>query len=544
MKCSTSTRTRWYGDCLCPLTIDADSCSSQSPLPGKFAFRQNSNGKRIKQLIVRRVTVFDFESRMNMWDITDWLENITMAKNNFAWGQISQTVDSKGLRLLDSVLCLGKTRRAKQLVPRILNLCRSMQENSLNDNGHSSNQDVKKSGSQREHTNLKSCLLKSWCLISEKVDSPCFEDQVRWTEELWKAKEVENCRYDIVVTQALRELIFRTIASVSQLSIYGAVSELVWRAWSANFRIILWRVQGGPAPKDKSEQWWHLRQCQQRPIHFWPTMQSRETCSDNTDRNSQNFQMTIKWRKTCTDAGLMTSSFHNSVPAERNGRPQRKSGEHEIRRKFVRKGTFFTSSGTTDGFENSLAGSTWRSSARRWKKLWRGARGKPQPKRYSKRSTWRVSASRWGKSHCRVRATSAEGEAETRLWEMKESQQETDENRSHVEKTRTGHEDVHSKVDYRSQGKHHAAINEEDDARRHQQTGLPNQESSKQGCVYRRFAARSALWSFQWKSQKKWSTICATWNISRCSKFLPRYSVIIASSTGHWGFFTVRAVHD
>ena len=61
--------------------------------------------------------------------------------------------------------------------------------------------------------------------------------------------------------------------------------------------------------------------------------------------------------------------------------------------------------------------------------------------------------------------------------------------------TRGGHEDTHSKVDYRIPRN---TPRSSQTGRRcsktiNQQTGLPDTESSKQGCTYRRCAAESAL---------------------------------------------------
>ena len=60
--------------------------------------------------------------------------------------------------------------------------------------------------------------------FSEKADTQFSEPRVHCPEERSKAKEVENYRYTSVPMGI--ETVFRTIISVNQLSIYGAVSDL------------------------------------------------------------------------------------------------------------------------------------------------------------------------------------------------------------------------------------------------------------------------------------------------------------------------------
>ena len=88
---------------------------------------------------------------------------------------------------------------------------------------------------------------------------------------------------------------------------------------------------------------------------------------------------------------------------------------------------------------------------------------------------------------------------------------------------------MHSKVDYRIQGIHHAAVKQDDDARRqlisrlvYQIRNHPNKDAliadMQQDHPYNPFSEVSS----------EGFTIWATWNISRCAKFLPEYSVVIA----------------
>ena len=54
-----------------------------------------------------------------------------------------------------------------------------------------------------------------------KVDIPCSVDPVLSNEDLCEAKEVENCLDTDTV-----EVVLRTIMSVNQLSVYGAVADV------------------------------------------------------------------------------------------------------------------------------------------------------------------------------------------------------------------------------------------------------------------------------------------------------------------------------
>ena len=135
----------------------------------------------------------------------------------------------------------GETRRTDQFVMIILRFFRNMQENTLKDICHSSDEDLKKSCSECEHINQTENgirLLKLWWIISEKADIPYFVHQVHWTEELWKVEEVEICRYTFVVTDIPQSWFF---APSSPLT--SSVSTEQCRTWvkslRSEFRIIL-----------------------------------------------------------------------------------------------------------------------------------------------------------------------------------------------------------------------------------------------------------------------------------------------------------------
>ena len=110
----------------------------------------------------------------------------------------------------------------------MLNSFLSMQRDSEQDNGHSSGLDQRKSGNlsvKTVHKDNGTKLLGKWCWHSQKADTQSSEPRVHSPDECLKAKVVENCRYTIA--QTLKRLkLFRTIISVNQLSLYGAVAEM------------------------------------------------------------------------------------------------------------------------------------------------------------------------------------------------------------------------------------------------------------------------------------------------------------------------------
>ena len=92
----------------------------------------------------------------------------------------------------------GKNKETEKLVLRILLWLQIMLENSRKDIGRFLSQDQKRSGTELTHTNQMengTMSLSSWWSISVKADMPFFEDPVLLKDELWRAKEKENCLY-------------------------------------------------------------------------------------------------------------------------------------------------------------------------------------------------------------------------------------------------------------------------------------------------------------------------------------------------------------
>ena len=99
-----------------------------------------------------------------------------------------------------------------------------MQEASRTDIGRFLGLDRKRNGTELIHTTRTESVivsLRTWWSTSVKVDIPCSLDPVLWNDEIWKAKEVENCLFTSVVIQMQSKwLVHRMIISVNQLSVW------------------------------------------------------------------------------------------------------------------------------------------------------------------------------------------------------------------------------------------------------------------------------------------------------------------------------------
>ena len=93
----------------------------------------------------------------------------------------------------------------------MLNSSLSMQRNSEQDNGHSSDLDRRKSGTllvKTVHKDNGTTSLSWWCLNSQKADTQSFEPRVHCPEVSSRAKAVENCPSTIVPTRTQLQLFF------------------------------------------------------------------------------------------------------------------------------------------------------------------------------------------------------------------------------------------------------------------------------------------------------------------------------------------------
>ena len=157
------------------------------------------------------------------------LHCISSTKSKSSWTKWATQHNSKdeSSSCLCSMTSYGELKTMNRNVLLMPHLCRYLQK-FQQDVGHSSDLDQKRSGiilTTEDHEGNGTESLNWWWSNSEKADTQFSEPRVHCLEEFSKAKEVDNYRYTSV-PMVIRLKLFRTIISVNQLSIYGAVSDL------------------------------------------------------------------------------------------------------------------------------------------------------------------------------------------------------------------------------------------------------------------------------------------------------------------------------
>ena len=104
------------------------------------------------------------------------------------------------------------------------------------DTGHSKAQPTNKNDTELSATHLKENgipLPQKWWDISKRLDTQYSRASVLWVVKFWKRKG-GRCTMHFNADSSNTELLFRTIHSANQLSIYGAVSSWLWRVRSTD----------------------------------------------------------------------------------------------------------------------------------------------------------------------------------------------------------------------------------------------------------------------------------------------------------------------
>ena len=117
----------------------------------------------------------------------------------------------------------GELQRMKRNVLPTPHVCLHLQKDVQQDVGHYSNGILV---TTKDHQENGTKSLNSWWSKLEKADTQFSEPRILCLEERSKAKEVENYQYTSVPMWIRFLIVFRTIISVNQPSIYGAVSDL------------------------------------------------------------------------------------------------------------------------------------------------------------------------------------------------------------------------------------------------------------------------------------------------------------------------------
>ena len=102
---------------------------------------------------------------------------------------------------------LGEKQETKKLLLRFLQTLRRARKDFLKDIGHSSEQELKKSGLWNHAAEMMMINLR------ERKHPTYSEERVRWPEDLYNGESTTA------------ELLFRIMISVNQLSVYGAASD-------------------------------------------------------------------------------------------------------------------------------------------------------------------------------------------------------------------------------------------------------------------------------------------------------------------------------
>ena len=125
--------------------------------------------------------------------------------------------------------CMSRKKETKTCVLRIPKSKQNMQEDSRTDIGRFLGMDQKRNGTELTRANRmenEMVSLRTWCSTSVKVDIPHSVDPVLWNEEIWRSKVKDKLSIHFCGDDKTVEVVLRTIISVNQLSIYGAVADM------------------------------------------------------------------------------------------------------------------------------------------------------------------------------------------------------------------------------------------------------------------------------------------------------------------------------
>ena len=187
----------------------------------------------------------------------------------------------------------------------MLNSFLYLQKDSEQDNGHSSDLDQRKSGIlsvKIVHKVNGTKWRKRWWWHSQKADTQYSDPWVHYPEECSKAKVVENCRYTIVPDPATITTVFRTITSVNQLSLYGAVAEMCEEYESYHDRTER-PVVGGQS----SSSFVGKRDQDKRAFEQWWSCTHRISIAKIRRNELKSYHHKNRLSKFCTDAGFLTT---------------------------------------------------------------------------------------------------------------------------------------------------------------------------------------------------------------------------------------------
>ena len=162
-------------------------------LKGEIVWFQQSHEYRESDCIDGEFVVFE-------WKFFETQQCICFGENpNDDGGRIeTEQLRSNHLHVHVQRHRLGNIEKTKKFVWRILQMLLHTPQVFPKDIGHSSDQELKKSGTERTFAAKTVCgimLLRWWWSVSQRADNLYSEEQVRWPEDSWQAKEEEK-RWD------------------------------------------------------------------------------------------------------------------------------------------------------------------------------------------------------------------------------------------------------------------------------------------------------------------------------------------------------------
>ena len=185
----------------------------------------------------------------------------------------------------------------------MLNSSLSMQRDLEQDNGHSSDLDQRKSGTllvKTVHKGNGTELQSKWCWHLQKAHTQSSDPRVHCPEECLKAKVVENCRYFIAAIWEWLKLFFRTVFSVNQLSLYGAVPEMCEECESCHDRTGRLVVEGQSKPL-------FVPSVMKTNILLTDDLAQEEDLLQRYRERIEKLSQQDRLSKCCTDAGFLTT---------------------------------------------------------------------------------------------------------------------------------------------------------------------------------------------------------------------------------------------
>ena len=244
----------------------------------------------------RNLDRIDGEPMEFEWNISQDSTRCSSVKKSksYRWDQMKhQRISQEGLSSCRcSTTSHGDQETTKLNASQMLNSFLYMPEELEQDNSHFSVLVQRKSGilSVKIVHKVNGTKLRSWwCLNSAKADTQSSGPRIHCPVVSSEAKTVETCRFTIVPIWKRLKLFFRTITSVNQLSLHGALAEMCeeyesFHDWTGK---PLW--EGSRVPY--SCQPWSRQTC----LWIVMTVLTKIICCKNTGNELKSYHNKTNW---------------------------------------------------------------------------------------------------------------------------------------------------------------------------------------------------------------------------------------------------------